>query len=137
MIRQCGVVESVDGKRLRIRTVRSSACDACGAASGCNAHGAKPFYVDADSATLASCRPGDHVEIEMTPRLGRQAVGVGFLIPLLVFVAVLAAVRSSVADDGIAALSALGALVAYYIILYMLRSRVNRHFTVRITKITE
>ncbi len=133
-IRQCGIIESIDGNRARISTVRSSACDSCEANRTCKSGIKGNFYVDVCDERLATCKPGDRVYIEMPTAAGRQAVLVGFGLPLIVFVATLLALHYCGVDDVMAAMWGIGALVVYYLIIYILRRRVDRHFTIRLAE---
>lgn len=131
-IRHCGVIESIEGHRIRIRTVRSSACDSCEASATCNGKRGKDFYIDITDESMASHKPGDRVYVEMPAKTGRQAVAVGFALPLAIFIATLLGLHHAACDDAAAALGAIVSLVIYYIIIYMARKKINRHFSVRI-----
>lgn len=127
-----GVIESINGSRARIRTVRSAACDACEAAGTCHSQRGKDFHIDVDDPQLANRKPGDNVRIEISAASGRQAVAVGFGLPLVVFTATLLGMHYGGCSDEKSALAGLGVLAAYYIIIYALRRRMERHFKVRI-----
>lgn len=129
-IRQCGVIESIGGGRARVRTVRSSACGQCEAKDGCRSHGSRAVAVDVDATRLEGCRVGDRVVLRMPVAMGRNAVAVGFVVPLLAFVAVMVAVHAAGHSDATAALAALATLAVYYVLLYALRTRVERYFKV-------
>ncbi len=131
-IRQCGIIESIHGDRARIRTTRSSACSSCEASAGCHATRGKTFHVDIVDKRLASHKPGDHVHIEIPAKTGRLALFLGFGLPLVIFTATLLCLHALGAKDERAALAAIGALVAYYLIIYMLRNTVNRHFAIHL-----
>ena len=60
-IRQCGVIESINGTHARIQIVRSSACQTCEASNRCNIHSGKITYVDIDDQRLAKYKKGDRV----------------------------------------------------------------------------
>lgn len=131
---RCGVIESVSGTRARIRTERSSACDTCGASAGCKAGGGRAFHLDVDDEAVAHMSVGDRVTVEMQASMGRQAVALGFAVPLVLFVAVLLGMHAAGCADSVAAMGAIGVLAVYYIIMYMLRHTVDRHFKVRVIK---
>jgi sigma-E factor negative regulatory protein RseC len=56
----------------------------------------------------------------------------GFGIPLLLLMGVLLAVLRWIGDEGMAALASLGALVPYYIVLWLLRDRIRQKVSFRI-----
>ena len=115
-IRQCGVIESLNGTHARIQIMRSSACQTCEASNGCKVHSSKTMYVDVGDKRLAKYNKGDRVHVEMTAKSGRNAVIIGFGLPLLLFVASLLAIHYAGAKDETAAFCAIGVLVVYYLI---------------------
>lgn len=127
-----GVIESIDGNRAYIRTLRSSACDTCDASGSCHSNRGNKFRVDVTDDRLAGRKPGDRVVLEMPVAAGRQAVFVGFGLPLVLFVAVLLGMHYAGFGDDCTVLVSIGVLVVYYIIIYMLRGLMDRHFKIRI-----
>ena len=67
-IRQCGVIESLNGSHARIQIMRSSACQTCEASNGCKVHSSKTMYVDVEDKRLAKYNKGDRVHVEMTAK---------------------------------------------------------------------
>ena len=116
-IRQCGVIESINGTHARIQIVRPSACQTCEASSRCNIHSGKITYVDIDDQRLAKYKKGDRVQVEITAKAGRYAVAIGFALPLVLFVSTMLALHYNGATDEIAALSAIGVIGVYYFII--------------------
>ena len=131
-IRQCGVIESINGTHARIQIVRPSECQTCEASSRCNIHSGKITYVDIDDQRLAKYQKGDRVQVEITAKAGRYAVAIGFALPLVLFVSTMLALHYNGATDEIAALSAIGVIGVYYFIIYLIRQYINRHFEVRL-----
>lgn len=129
-IRHCGTVESISGNRARVSIMRTSACQTCEASAGCKIHSGKRMSIEIEDPRIASYSPGDRINVEMPVRAGRQAVLIGFGVPLLLFVASLLAMHYAGLDDEVAALAAIGVLAIYYILIYIMRKRVNRHFTI-------
>ena len=133
-IRQCGVIESITGNRARIRITRSSACDSCEANAGCTGKHGKDFHINVVDDRFANYKPGDRVHVEIPSRHGRQAVLIGFGLPLMVFVATLLILHYAAIADETAAFAAIAVLAVYYLIIYMLRKRVNRHFAIHLAE---
>ena len=61
--------------------------------------------------------------------MGNKAVVLGYLIPFLLFIAVLVISTSVGIREWIAGIASLGSLVPYYIILYLFRNYLNRTIT--------
>lgn len=127
-----GVIESIDGNRAHIRALRSSACDTCDASGSCRSNRGKNFRVDVTDDRLVGRKPGDRVTLEMPAAAGRQAVVAGFGLPLVLFIFALLGVHYAGFGDDTAALAGIGVLVVYYIIIYMLRGRMDHRFKIRI-----
>lgn len=127
-IRHCGVITQIDGSRVRVRCVRLSACDSCDMSASCSTPKGKNFYVDAVVAGSEEHRVGDRVVVETSVSNGRNAVALGFVLPLVAFLAALFAARSVWHSDAAAALCGLGVCALYYLLLYAMRSTLNRKF---------
>ena len=111
---------------------RSSACDTCEASAGCGGKHGKDLHIDVTDPRIASHKVGDRVTVEIPARSGHQAVAIGFGLPLLLFIATLLVMHYTGCADETAALGGIATLVVYYIILYISRSVVNRHFTIHL-----
>lgn len=124
-IRHSGVVCSTGKGRVGVRILQASACGACKVASRCNASEAKEktVYVDVGDDSLYAV--GDSVTVVTDGRTGLRASLYAYLLPLMLMVAVLAAVDMLTDSEGAAALAAIGALLPYYIGLYFCRARLG------------
>ena len=127
-IRHCGVITQTDGNRVRVRCVRLSACDSCDMSGSCSTPKGRDFYVDAVASGHGEHRVGDRVVVETSASNGRNAVALGFVLPLVAFLAALFAARSVWHSDAVAALCGLGVCALYYLLLYAMRSTLNRKF---------
>lgn len=133
-IRHNAVIVKLDGNMARVQIVRPSACESCDASRGCGIRKGKKMLVDIVDERLQGYKPGDVVCVEMSSSMGRQAVALGFGLPLVVFVAVLSAMHLCGCADGLAALAAIAALVVYYLVIYILRGMLERRFAIRLAK---
>lgn len=133
-IRHPGVVCSTGEGRVGVRILQTSACGACKVASHCNAAEAKEktVYVDVGDDSLYAV--GDSVTVITDGRAGLRASLYAYLLPLVLMVAVLAAVDVLTGSEGTAALAAIGALIPYYMVLYFCRARLGRTIRFEITR---
>lgn len=129
-----GVICSIDGRKARVKIERTSACSTCEAEKGCRRHGGKTMIVEVTDMDVLHHKVGDVVCVEMSTDMGHRAVLLGFGLPLILFVALLLTLHFVGFDDEQAALYALGVLVLYYLIIYILRGMVDRHFRVNLVK---
>ena len=71
-------------------------------------------------------RKGQQVVVSASREVANQALLLGFGAPFVVLVGVLFVVLRLTGNEGVAALSGLGALVPYYVMLWLLRERISR-----------
>ena len=125
-ITHAGIVEQVDGGRVRVRIMQTSACAACKVAGHCNAAEAKEKLVDVFTASASQWKVGDAVTVAASRQMATQALLLAFGLPLVIMLAVLLAVLSLTGREGLSALCALGSLLPYYGVLWLLRGRLQQ-----------
>ena len=131
-ISHLGVVDSIEGDCVKVRIVQTSACAACKVASHCHASESKEKMVDVFCCDSAKYAMGQEVTVWASREVANRALLLGFGIPLLLLMGVLLAVLRWIGDEGMAALASLGALVPYYIVLWLLRDRIRQKVSFRI-----
>lgn len=125
-IKHPGIVESIENGCVSVRIMQSSACCACKVAAHCNASETKEKIVEVNTAQAADYQMGDRVVVVVADAVvGFRACLYGYLLPLVVMVVALVVVLKATRSDGLAAVSALGMLVPYYIGLYLLRGKLK------------
>ena len=114
-IRHDGIIESIgnDG-HICVRITQMAACAGCKVAAHCNAseQHAFPFRV------------GDNVVVATSQAAAGRALLLGFGLPLVLLLLVLAAMLLAGNNEGISAITALVVLLPYYLILWLLRNRI-------------
>lgn len=126
VITHAGVVDNIDGNRVRVRIVQTSACAACKVAGHCNAAESKEKLVDVFTAEASRWQVGDAVTVAASQQMATRALLLAFGLPLFIMVAVLLAVLSLTGREGLAALCGFGALVPYYAVLWCFRKRLQQ-----------
>ena len=79
-------------------------------------------------------KAGDTVEILMTRTMGNKAIVLGYMIPFVLLISVLLIMNLLGAREWISGLVSLTALVPYFIILYLLRDKLRKTFTLTARK---
>ena len=129
-----GVVERVSGGVVYVRTERKTACSECHAKGLCGEQGGERIIeVKTSSATEFSANDRVVVALESS-KMALSALLWAYLFPLCVLLAVLFTARSLGADDGISAISAIGATSCYYVVLYIMRRYFDRKINFTIIK---
>ena len=128
-IRHAGVIEEVGADRIRVRILQTSACSSCKVAGHCNASEGKEKLIDVYGAADDGYRLGEHVVVVASPEVGMRAVAWGFGIPFVVLVATLIVMLRLTGNESLSALVSLGALVPYYLVLYVLRDKIRERLS--------
>ena len=69
---------------------------------------------------------GDSVVVSASRDVANRALLLGFGVPFLILVSVLLIMLRMVSDEGLAAVTALLALIPYYLVLYLMRDRIQQ-----------
>lgn len=133
-IKHPGIIDSIEGNCAIVRILQSSACSACKVAAHCNASETKEKLVEVRIADGSSYAKGDQVVVVADSAVGFRASLYGYLLPLAVMVVTLIVVLQITANEGIAALSSIGMLVPYYVLLYIFRDRMKKRLTFEIQR---
>lgn len=133
-ITHSGVVERVEGDCVKVRIVQTSACAACKVASHCNAAESKVKIVDVLTSDSSTYRAGEEVVVSASKDVANRALLLGFGLPFLLLVGVLVVMLRLTSEQGLAALGAIGALIPYYILLWLMRDRIRQQISFRIEK---
>lgn len=125
-IRHQGVVSSVENNCVNVRIVQSSACGECKVASHCHAAESKEKMIWVKVDNPSDYQTGDIVTVTTDTSIGLRASLYAYLLPLLLMVATLVIVEKATHSEPLAALLAIGVLIPYYIVLYLLRDRMGK-----------
>lgn len=124
-IRHDGIIDSIDGRHIRVRILQSTACSACKIASRCSASETKEKLIDVETDPTG-LHVGQQVVVGTAHAVARKALLLGFGLPLLLMVAVVIGFLLAGASEELSGMAALGSLIPYYILLWLLRHRVAR-----------
>lgn len=134
IIKHRGIVEKVDGSHVVVRIVQTSACSACSAKGLCNASESKEKQIDVYEVN-PSYRIGEEVVLCGSTSMGMRAVFLAFGIPvLLLLFALFATMRITDGDALLSAIVALLAVVPYYVVIYLMKDKMNKTFSFVIEK---
>lgn len=131
-ITHSGVIERIQGECLKVRIVQTSACVACKVASHCHAAESKVKIVDVHCTNGAVYHVGQEVMVSVSKHVANKALLLGFGVPFLLLVSVLVIVLKVTSNEGVAALAALGSLIPYYLLLWLLRHRIGQEISFQI-----
>jgi sigma-E factor negative regulatory protein RseC len=127
-----GIVERVDDKKVLVRILSQSACSSCHAKGACTVADLKDKIIEVDRAGEGEYAPGDEVMVTLSESLGKKAVVLGYVLPLIILVASIIIFLSLLNNEGLAALLSILMLGPYYLVLYFFRNRLRKEFRFRI-----
>jgi sigma-E factor negative regulatory protein RseC len=131
-ISHSGIVERIDDGCVHVRIVQTSACAACKVAGYCNAAESKEKIIDVYCDSVAAYQVGQQVVVSTSGQVAVKALLWAFGVPFVLLMTVLVLVLLLTANEGLAALSALAALVPYYLVLWLLRNKMREQLAFRI-----
>ena len=130
------VVERVDAARgtLKVRMLDGGDCSACPAAKLCSVAKSDDKSLEVAVERPGDFKKGDIVVLRGSERLHRKAIMYATVLPCLVLVALMVLVYLLTGDQLSAALSGVGAMVAFYLVLYLMRNRMAHEFRFTVEK---
>jgi sigma-E factor negative regulatory protein RseC len=125
-----GIIEDINGPDIKVLIEATSACSSCHAKGVCGAADMKEKRIDIQHASEVFTI-GEQVRVLMNQSNGFKALILGYIIPLVIVVILLFAMIAFTNNEAIAGLVSIGALIPYYVSLYLLKQKIKRqlHFT--------
>lgn len=135
IIDHIGVVETIENTHVRVKILQSSACSACQAKSLCASAEQKEKIVDVWDDEADRLTVGDEVRVCASMSMGRNAVVLAFVVPLVLMVVWLVVALRVLSMGELTAIGGvLLLLLIYYIGLWAVRNRLSRSFAFWIEK---
>lgn len=134
-IEHIGVVERVAEKSVCVKITSRSACGSCRAREACGLSEAQEKIVEVATPRAAEFVPGQEVTVGVRRSAGALAVVLAYVGALAVLLAVLVAgIALAGWSEGISALAALAAVGLYYVVLWLLRRKIEHTIQFTISK---
>ena len=131
-ISHSGIVENVMEGCVKVRIVQSSVCAACKVAGHCNAADFKVKIVDVFCGDTSEYSVGQNVIVSASKDVANKALLLGFGIPFLLLVCVLLITLRLTTEEYVAALVAVGSLVPYFFLLWLMRDKIQQRISFQI-----
>lgn len=133
-IQHRGVVAAIDGQRVRVVVSQQSACEGCHAKGVCGEQG-KERVIDVETPYATHFSVGERVVVALLRRsMAFSSVVWAYVLPLVVLMATLLVLKACAVADGTAAIAAIGAVVLYYVGLYLFRNKIDKKIEFTIIK---
>ncbi len=132
-----GIIEDINNATIKVKIIQTTACSACSAKGYCSSSESKEKYIDVPYSNTRSTtfQKGDTVLIVGESSMGLKAILLAFVIPFITVISSLFVFMGLLEDELYAALLALGCLVPYYFILWLLKNKIKDEFTFKIKPI--
>jgi positive regulator of sigma E activity len=121
-----GIVQMSDNRSVTVKISSASACSGCHAEGSCAVSGREDKLIDI--LGKYDVLPGQSVTVLMKKSMGYTAVMVGYVIPIILVVAVLIILGSLSLPELVAGLGSVAVLIPYYLVLWLFRKRINSNF---------
>lgn len=135
-IEHSGIVDRVEGDTVHVRITAHGACGSCKAREACGMAEAQEKIVSVRCSAAAEYAAGDAVTVGVRRGVGMRAVALAYVGALAVLLAVLIVALTVMNwSEGVSALAAIGGVGVYYVVLWLLRRRIEHTIQFTITKI--
>lgn len=126
-IKHSGIIAAIEDDCIRVSISQMTSCDSCRIASKCHASARNEKMVEISDSDHGHLRVGDEVVVAISDRTAGLSLLVAFGVPLVLVLLTIVAARALSWSDGAAALAALAVLPPYYIAVWALRRRIEKH----------
>lgn len=135
-IKHKGRITAISHGEITVTILTKSACASCEAKGLCNSGEMKDKDIYVNYFGGKNWVVGQDVNVTMKPSMGRKAVFVGYVIPLLVLILVMTLVANLTPNEAIIGASCISSVGIYFVLLWAFRSKLNNTFTFSIEKFT-
>ena len=129
-----GRIESIHGNKIDINFIAVSGCASCQLKGVCSTSDLQEKRVEVFDYTN-QFTVGEEVNVVLKQSLGFRALFLGYVLPFLLVLSVLIILTFITNNEAVSGIGALSVLVPYYLILYLLRNKIQKQFNFSIKKI--
>ncbi len=130
-----GVVSEVGEKMVEVEFVTESACSECKAKGLCGVEEGDKRFVTVWEPNAQYFVVGEEVMIGVSEVMGMKAATYAYIIPFFILLGGLLLTLQLGWSELAAGLSSLGVMCLYYVVLWMMRSRIEKEIVFKIRKL--
>lgn len=123
-----GKIVEITPELTTVEIVSESACSACHAKGLCSLGESKTKAVQLPTSGWSNYQVGDDVTLVLKASMGHKAVWIGYVIPLIVLMAVLLGAVTLGVHELSAGLAAIAAVGVYYLVVWMFQSKLKKEY---------
>ena len=132
-IKHEGIIDTIEGNHVQVRIHQATACSSCRIAGHCNASEMKEKIVDVYTDS-SSYRKGEKIIVFVSKKATNKALVLGFAVPFLFMLITLIATYCFTQNEAVSAISSVGVLIPYYILLWLNRDKIAQQISFHIEK---
>ena len=106
----------------------SSACSECHAKGLCGMSEMEEKIIMVPTDPYEPKKVGDIVQVKTKMTMGLKAVWISYVIPLLILMILILSLSAVFGNEVVAGLGSVGGVVLYYLVIWLLRDRLNNEF---------
>lgn len=127
-----GVVLAARHGQVEVQIASTSACAACEAHAKCGFAESRNKTLSIPSAEWQRFAEGQKVKVNIDESRGMLAVWIAYVLPALAMLAVIIGLSCAGAAEWLVALAALAIVALYVGVLYLMRGRIGKKFTLTV-----
>jgi len=129
-----GIIKSISGKDLKVSIIAKSACLSCQLKTSCSVSDVEEKIIDVKVNNPEDYVLNEIIDVYYKQSLAFRALFLGYLLPFIIVFTILILMISLTGDEGISGLTALAALIPYYLILRFTKDKIRKTFSFSIKK---
>ena len=106
----------------------NSACSECHAKGLCGMSETQEKVISLPTDPYASYNVGDEVVLCTKMSMGMKAVWISYVIPLIILMILILSLSAVFDSEGVTGLASVGGVAVYYLMIWLLRDRLNNEF---------
>jgi sigma-E factor negative regulatory protein RseC len=130
-----GVVREVGDRLVEVEMIVEDACAGCKAKGLCGVDEANKRFVTVYDELAQYYTPGEEVMVGVSEIMGMKAATYAYIIPFFILLGTLFLTLHIGWSENVAALSSLGLMCLYYVVLFFFRNRIEKEIVFKIRKI--
>ena len=111
-----------------VEIIVSSACSSCHAKGLCGMSEDEQKLLSVPTDPYAAYDVGDEVKVCTKMTMGLKAVWISYVIPLLILMILILTLSAVIGNEVITGLVSIGGVAVYYLIIWLLRDRLQNEF---------
>ena len=137
VVKHSGVVQKIERNFLQVKIVQTTSCSSCSIKNHCTSAESNEHLIDVYDKDASEYRVGDEVWIMGSTSMSRLAVWYGYLLPLIILMALVVGLSKWWGNDSelSVALCSLACVAFYYLLLFFFgRDKMKKTFRFTISK---